>query len=166
LDNWAPGVGSLWHTSQFDYLLPAGSLYHGQGESGYRTWGTAGNYNGLSTGWHVATVGAADLSGLTADRFIIYLVWWQHVRVRFTAGDDSCRVRLLSGSTPLTTFDKSAVVGTAVTSTWERRAIDITDYAADVPALVVEFGFNPLTAVAGSDEGWYLDNLSIIIVER
>lgn len=163
---WTPAGGTLWHPTFFDYLLPAGSLYHGQGESGYRTWGAAGDYDGVAAGWHAVTALGVDLSGVTSERFNIFLVWWQHVRIRFTPGDDDCRVRLLDGATPLTTYAKSTVVGTAVTSTWTRRAINITDYAAEVADLVVEFGFNPLTAVSGSDEGWYLDNLAIVIEEK
>jgi len=160
-NNWT--VTADWHVTSFRYRSSSEAAYCGQGESGYHTWGTAGDHDIAVANNNATTGSTLDLSAYNATDHRIWLEWWQYTAISYAGGEDDAFVIILSGSTALKTYTKAETVGSAPSTGWERKRLDITTWAAAEATLNIRFQFNPLVSHSGSDEGWYVDDMRILV---
>lgn len=161
--NW-PKTGK-WHATTFRHVSPKGpgALYFGQAETGYYTWGSPGNYNGGPIINDFATAPIVNCAIFSALKHRIWLQWWQDTRISYLGGEDDAVLEILNGGAPVHTYTKSETVGVAPSGGWVRKRINITQYAAGQAAVAPRFRFNPLVIHGASDEGWYIDDVRILV---
>lgn len=146
----------LWHYSTHRYFTGPGSLYWGTGESGYTGTGVMGGYVSGSALNQTALSAMIDLSAFNDDDHAADLEIWQYRNVR-------------SGGNDLTTVDVMVNGVVQQTTTIPGAGASIQRFAF-VPGILgsalvqLRFRMNMVSSKpTGTEEGWFLDNVSILI---
>jgi phage tail-like protein len=154
-------LGGAWHTTDHRFRTPFGSAYFGTGESGYHTWGVSGtmsNSNGSAT--PPSNFGSA-LSNVDAATYKILLRWWQFIDVDPALGTDVTTVEILDNALSVVATLTKAQVVAAGNGTVE---FDVTAFLAETTNHRVRF--RVASAAASALEGWFVDDVAIIVQER
>ena len=150
---------SLWHSSTYRYLSPPNSIYFGTGESGYFTQpGTAGTMGGgIAAG--TATSGSIDLSNYSASKYNVYLSFWQYLDIRADP-DDQMVVQILVSAVVVQTISKADLLaaGNGVVE------FDISAAVAGNSAVQIRFNADTVSS-PGSEEGWFVDDVKVVLEE-
>ena len=151
--------GSWWHTTTYRRFTSAASMYFGTGESGDSGSGTAGDY--VSTAdTDTVTSANIDLSAFNATDHVAYLQIWQYLDVRSGSADDVA-IEVLVDSVIVQTIPKAALVllaGNGVTP-----MVEMDSSVLGSSTVQVQFRFDIVSTQAGSEEGWFVDDVGIFI---
>jgi hypothetical protein len=149
----------LWHPTNFRYRSSFRSLYFGTGETGYHTWGTPGGYAGaIYTG--AATSPVIDLSPWDPQKYRAWLDWYQISKVVAGPPNDNMTIEVEVSSVVVRTLTKAEIFGDG------DHRIELTDEICGEAVVRFRLVFDSVISHGTTDEGWYVDDLKVLITER
>lgn len=163
LDGTFSTLTGLWHASDFRYVTPPDALYYGAGESGYYTWGVFGSLGGVITTGS-ATSDPVDLSAYPPGEYTIALQWWHYVQFRLDPLKDVATVEILVAGVPVQTISKATAVGTG-SGVFTLTAVKVVDISAAAAGqtIQVRFKFDSVDAPTVGSDGWFVDDVKLVI---
>lgn len=141
------GNNSLWHLSELRANSPTHAWYYG--DDSKKNYDTGGTTNGMLTS-PVVELSSND------DVLLVFHEWSQ---LEASQGYDRTRVQVsVDGTTWETVFESHGT-----NDQWERRAVDLTPYVEDSETVQVRFWFDSIDNRFNTFEGWYVDDVSIVV---
>ncbi len=145
------GTDDLWHLSEHRAKSPTHAWYYGDEEK--RNYDTGGANNGTLTSPVIELTTNAD----------VLLTYYEWSQLEGSEAFDRTRVQISTdeGATWTTVFESHNT-----NDEWVKRSVSLTPFVGDAQALQVRYWFDSVDNRFNNLEGWYIDDVSVVVAEK